>query len=204
MSKELWDRWFREGVYSQNPDPPRVLEQYVDWFPDGRALDVATGTGRLSVFLATRGYAVDAIDQSREGLRVARQRAADRGVEANWLQADAGSFVFPQERYDLVTIRSYRALDRLTDITDALKQDGVLFYQDHLRTTEPMTSGPLDDRSRVGANELLRACLGLTVIHYKEFTAEKDSGELDAYAQVIARKSNESAQPLPRRRTYQD
>lgn len=202
--KDTWDDRFRSGGYSRNPEPPRVLEQYVETFPDGRALDIATGTGRISVFLAKHGYVVDAVEQSEEGIRIARQRARDVGEDVNWIQADALDYVYPESTYDVVTIRSCRLLDRLTDIKAALKPEGILFYQDHMRTTEPLQSGPSDDQYRVGANELLRNCLDLTILHYKEFTAVKDDGDLDAYAQVIARKSTAPSQRLPRRELYQN
>jgi len=57
-----------------------MLERYVDSAHPGRALDVATGTGRNAVHLAAEGYEVDAVDQSRAGLEIARERAADRGA----------------------------------------------------------------------------------------------------------------------------
>lgn len=200
--KSVWDERFRSGGYSRNPDPPPVLSQYVETFPDGTALDIATGTGRISVFHAVHGYAVDALDQSREGLEIARQNARDRGVasDIDWIQADALSFPYPAAEYAVITIRSFRIIDRLTDVKAALKPGGVLFYQDHLRTGEPMESGPSDDRQRVGTNELLRACLDLTVIHYKEFTAKDGS---DAYAQIIARKPSGDADPPPARSAFQ-
>ena len=47
-----WDERFREGEYPRDPDPSPVLRDYVSEFPDGGALDVATGTGRNAVFLA--------------------------------------------------------------------------------------------------------------------------------------------------------
>lgn len=70
-----WDERFREGEYPRDPDPSPVLRDYVSEFPDGGALDIATGTGRNAVFLAEAGYTVDAIDQSREGLRISRENA---------------------------------------------------------------------------------------------------------------------------------
>lgn len=193
-----WDRRFREGTYSLDPEPPAVLERYLDAFPAGRALDIATGTGRLSVFLAEAGYEVDAIDQSRAGLEVARDRAAERGVAVNWIQADATTFDYPESAYELVTVRSFRLLDRLTDVKAALKPGGVLFYQDHVRTPTPMDSGPADDRQRLASNELLRAGLDLTVLHYAEFETVKDTGKSGAYARLVARKSTGPSQPLPR------
>ena len=194
-----WDERFREGTYPTDPDPPTVLERYVETFPDGTALDIATGTGRLSVFLAERGYDVDAIDRSGEGLAIARRNAEERGVadRCRWIQADALSFDYPEDAYDVITIRSFRIYDRLTDVKEALAPGGVLFYQDHMRTAEGVDYGPPEER-RVGANDLLRACLDLTVLHYREFR----SGSADhrgAYAQVVARKSSGSTQPHPHR-----
>lgn len=74
-----WDDRFRAGEYPQDPDPSPVLQRFVDTFPAGRALDVATGTGRNALFLASHGYEVDAIDQSRAGLRITRETARVRG-----------------------------------------------------------------------------------------------------------------------------
>lgn len=202
--KEKWDNRYEKREKPRDRDPPVTLQQYIETFPDGNALDIATGTGQISLFLAAEDYEVDAIEQSKVGLDIARQRATEKNVEVNWIQADAMEFEYPEEEYELITIRSFRVLDRVTDIKGALKPDGILFYQDHMRTSEPIGSGPSDDRYRVSTNELLRACLDLTVIHYKEFTTVKDDDRLDAYAQIIARNSSESTQRYPRRSVYQD
>lgn len=75
-----WDERFRTGAYPRNPDPHPVLERYLPTFLAGRALDLAAGTGRNAVPLAAAGYRVDAVDQSCERLRIARQNARDNGV----------------------------------------------------------------------------------------------------------------------------
>jgi SAM-dependent methyltransferase len=197
-----WDERFREGEYPIDPDPAPVLQRYVEAFPDGRALDIATGTGRNAVFLADRGYTVDALDRSREGLEIARSNAEDRGVADNctWIHADAYEYAYPEDTYDVITIRSFRILERLTDVKAALTAGGVLYYQTHLRTTEAMDYGP-SDRHRVGANELLRACLDLTVLHYREFTTG-ENGHRGAYAQIIARNSSGHTQSYPHSQTF--
>ena len=122
-----WDERFRDGDYPQEPEPSPVLRSMVGTFPDGRALDVATGTGRNAVFLAEAGYEVDAIDQSREGLRITRERAEQRGVadRLSVVCADATEYDYPENRYDVVTISFFRTLDRLNDIKSALKPGGI-------------------------------------------------------------------------------
>lgn len=199
-----WDERFREGSYPRDPDPAPILRRYVEGFPDGRALDIAAGTGRNAVFLAEEGYEVDAIDNSREGLKIARENATDRGVEdrCTWIHADALEYAYPEGAYDVITARSFRILDRLTDVKAALAPGGVLYYQDHMRTSESVDYGPPEER-RVGANELLRACLDLTVLHYREFRSGPEDHR-GAYAQVIARNTSGHTQPHPHRRIFDE
>jgi SAM-dependent methyltransferase len=194
-----WDERFRTGDYPRAPDLSPVLGRYLDELPDGRAMDVATGTGRNAVPLAEAGYRVDAVDQSREGLRVARDRARDRGVadRVEWIQADLSTFAFPEETYDLVTVSFYRAVDRFTDIEEALAPGGVLFVQHHLRSSDPVESGPSSDRYRYGANELLYACLGLTVLYFDARTERRADGRTGATTQILARKSHGASQSYP-------
>ncbi|MFB6082634.1 MAG: class I SAM-dependent methyltransferase [Halorientalis sp.] len=193
-----WDERFRAGEYPQDPDPDPLLERYVDAFPAGRALDVATGTGRNAVFLAAEGYRVDALDQSRAGLEITRENARERGVADRLepIQTDVPSHGFPEERYAVVTISFYRALDRLSDIKAALEPGGYLFVQHHLRTTDDVDRGPSTDRYRFAANELLRACLDLTVVYYDE-RIERSDGRRGATARVLARNSTGQHQSYP-------
>ncbi|MFB6123013.1 MAG: class I SAM-dependent methyltransferase [Haloferacaceae archaeon] len=197
-----WDERFRTGEYPRDPDPSPVLRDFLPDVPDGRALDVATGTGRNAVFLAAAGYDVDAVDRSREGLAIARENAARRGVDerVNWIQADATTYPFPENRYELITVSFFRLVDRFPDLTEALVPGGYLFVEHHLRSTEPTPSGPSTDRYRFAANELLHACLDLTVLYYDETTAERPDDRRRASVRILARNSSGTRQSYPRRR----
>lgn len=196
-----WDERFRAGEYPMDPDPSPVLRRFIDDVPTGRAIDVATGTGRNAVFLATEGFTVDAIDQSRVGLQAARENARDRSVadRVNWIQADVATYGLPVEEYDLITVSYYRVVDRLPDIKAALAPGGYLFVEHHLRSTESTPSGPSSDRYRFAANELLHACLDLTVLYYDETTEERPDDRRRANARILARKSHGQRQSYPRR-----
>ncbi|MFB6154995.1 MAG: class I SAM-dependent methyltransferase [Haloferacaceae archaeon] len=193
-----WDERFRNGDYPRAPDPDPVLRAYVDSFPDGRALDVATGTGRNAIFLASHGYRVDAIDQSEAGLKIAGEEARERGVadRVSFERADATEYEYTEAAYDVVTISFFRTLDRLADVKAALAPGGVLFYQHHLRTTEEVARGPSTDRYRFASNELLRACLDLTVLHYEE-TSSLYEGRPSATVTLVARNTTGGAQSYP-------
>ena len=193
-----WDERFRTGAYPTDPDPSPALQRYIETFPDGRALDIATGTGRNALFLADHGYQVDALDQSREGLSIARDHASERGVaeRTNWIQADIPSYEFPERTYDVITISFYRAVDRFPDIKEALTPGGVLYVQHHLRTTDSVDSGPSGDRYRYAANELLHACLDMTVLYF-DATREQRDEKTAATTQLIARNTSGHHQSYP-------
>ena len=177
-----------------------MLRRYADSLPTGKALDIAAGTGRNAVFLVARGYRVAALDGSRAGLEITRKRAAERNAadRLELIQADIPSYEFPTDTYDLVTISFYRAVDRFPDIKEALADGGVLYVEHHLRTTEPVESGPSGDRYRFSANELLRSMLDLTVLGYHERTETRSDGRTAAIARVVARKGTASRQSYPK------
>ncbi|KAB1191107.1 MULTISPECIES: bifunctional 2-polyprenyl-6-hydroxyphenol methylase/3-demethylubiquinol 3-O-methyltransferase UbiG [Haloferax] len=197
---DKWDERFSEGEYPTDPEPSPVLRAYVDTFPEGRALDVAAGTGRNAIFLATEGFDVDALDQSSAGLEIIRNRAKEAGIDdrVQTVLADATEFDYPESTYDVVTISYFRTLDKLGAIKTALKPGGVLFYQHHLQSSPPATVGPSTNRYRFQSNELLRACLDLTVLYYEESTEDRD-GRTSATATIIARNSRGGTQSYPSR-----
>ncbi len=59
--------------------------------PPGRALDVGCGTGRDAVYLAKRGWQVTAVDFADAAIAKAEQRAADEGVQVQWVVGDVSS-----------------------------------------------------------------------------------------------------------------
>ena len=195
-----WDERFRTGQYPQDPEPSEMLRRYLDAMPDGRALDIAAGTGRNAVFLAEQGYRVDALDGSIAGLEITRKRAAERDAadRLELIQADVPSYAFPSETYDLVTISFYRAIDRFSDIKDSLRDGGVIYVEHHLRSSEPVSSGPSGDRYRFAANELLHSMLDLTVLGYEERTESRPDGRTSAVARVVARMTSGPRQLYPK------
>jgi SAM-dependent methyltransferase len=196
-----WDERFASGEYPRAPEPSPVLRAHEPSLPGGRALDVAAGTGRNAVFLADRGYDVDALDASRAGLRIVRERAAERGIgdRIETVQGDVSTYGFPTEAYAIVTMSFFHALDRFADFAEALAPGGYLFVEGHLRSAEPSPSGPSDDRYRFAANELLRAGLGLSVRYYDETTGERPGDRRRATARLLAQKSTGGRQSYPTR-----
>jgi tellurite methyltransferase len=69
--------------------------------PGARVLELGCGEGRDSVFFASYGCAVTAVDVSAAGLRKAERLARRAGVEVHWVHSDAARYL-PRGRFDFV------------------------------------------------------------------------------------------------------
>ena len=78
--------WERRNV----PELWRPLFEGPDAMEPARALDIGCGSGRDAVHLAGRGWQVSAVEFVDKPLARARQRAAEEGVEVQWVKGDVG------------------------------------------------------------------------------------------------------------------
>lgn len=70
--------------------------------PGDRVLDVAAGSGNISIPAATTGASVTSTDLTPELLDRSKQRAAERGLELQWREADAEALPFADNDFDAV------------------------------------------------------------------------------------------------------
>ncbi len=68
----------------------------------GSVLDVGCGTGENALFFAARGCAVTGVDYLEPPIAAAKQKAAERGLAATFLVADAVKLQERTERFDNV------------------------------------------------------------------------------------------------------
>ncbi|MDR5672707.1 class I SAM-dependent methyltransferase [Halalkaliarchaeum sp. AArc-GB] len=207
--RDRWNERYRDDEFELPDDPVPELARRIDTLPDGRALDVATGSGRNALFLAEHGYDVEAVDVSDEALAQARARADELDLEIDWIRADVtdpeGAFQLEPRAYDLIVVSFFYSPELLPELKEALAPGGVLVYEHHLRSSDPVEVGPSDDRVRFRSNDLLRSCLDLTVLHYAEATRHgKEDGRPSTIATVVARKSCGGAQSYPAERDMRD
>lgn len=172
-----WDRRYASGEYTPRSRPTPFLLEWLAHIPLGRALDVATGTGRNALALAGAGYQVDAVDISAVALGRAREEADRRGLEANWIVADLDTDALPGDGYDLISVLRYRNPDLWPRLASALAPDGWILVEHHLQTSRDDVVGPSDDAFRLAPGELLRAFGDLRIVHYSERIEPADDGE---------------------------
>ena len=101
-----WDERYGRGEHATE-EPSRLLVRAVELFAGRgtakgvappRALDIACGAGRHAVFLAARGFDVTAVDSSRVGVGLTRERARAAGVVVDARVADLERGEFESSR----------------------------------------------------------------------------------------------------------
>jgi SAM-dependent methyltransferase len=111
VDRQQWDARYSGAGFEWSMHPNQFLTAELDGTPPGRALDLAAGEGRSSVWLAARGWLVTAVDFSRVGLAKGRRLSADHGIgdgngdgQVDWVVADLGEYTPARSAFDLVLI----------------------------------------------------------------------------------------------------
>lgn len=99
----MWDERYAVEDYVYGTEPSGVLIRRNHWLkPGARALCVADGEGRNSVYLAGQGLKVTAFDGAAPAVEKARRLAAERGVEVDYAVQDVFDWSWPVAEFDLV------------------------------------------------------------------------------------------------------
>jgi SAM-dependent methyltransferase len=107
VDSRRWDERYAGAEFEWTRQPNQWVAAELAELPPGRALDLAAGEGRNSVWLAERGWQVTAVDFSGVGLNKGRKLAAARGVDEariEWILADLGEYEPDQGSFDLVLV----------------------------------------------------------------------------------------------------
>lgn len=200
-----WDKQFAEDDPEKWRRPSRFLVKNIHLFGgavvdnDGskkRALDLASGPGRNSVYLAEHGFTVNAVDNSKTGLEMAREFARERGEEVagnlNLIEADLDDFKIEPDGYDLIINFYYLNRDLIPEMAAGLKKSGYLVFE-----TFTKEHGGFNEKSNpthyLEPNELLKLVLKILdgkrfhILYYRE-GAHFEEGLMRSVAQLIARK----------------
>ena len=163
-----WDHVYSQSDHMRYPATTEVLTENDFLLPStGMALDLASGLGANSIFLAEHGLAVTAWDSSGVAIHKLTAYAVQQGLNINACQEKIMADSFTESSFDVIVVS--RFLDRtLSDaIIGALKPDGLLFYQTFTRE-KTSRKPPNNPDYLLTENELLALFSPLRVIFYRE------------------------------------
>jgi SAM-dependent methyltransferase len=104
VSSQQWDERYSGDELVWTSTPNQFLVAEVVGLPAGRAVDLACGEGRNSIWLAEQGWEVTGVDFSPVGLAKAKRFADLCDVEVNWVESAIEDWTPSPDGYDLVAM----------------------------------------------------------------------------------------------------
>lgn len=103
--KRNWDERYKTGELPwdsniRSRELARVLEERK--IAPSRAVELGSGTGTNSVFLAERGFDITALDVSPTAIEMAQKRAEAAGVEVEFFTADLADLKLDLKPFDFI------------------------------------------------------------------------------------------------------
>ena len=194
--RDKWDARYLAGAYEARLHPSALL---ADWA--GRlevacaasmAIDIACGAGRNALFLARRGWHVDAIDISAVALGRLRATAEAEDLPVICVERDlepaSGALNGIEDRkYSLALLIRYTDMPLVEALPRILAPGGYLIAEMHLQT-DAAVAGPRSPRFRVAPGELRRAAAAFELLYYNEGLQADPDGRTVALAQLVGRR----------------
>lgn len=167
--RERWNK--RHGAEQEPTGPSDFLRQVFDhssWrIQPGRALDIATGKGRNALFLAKKGFSVDATDISEVALKEARRQAEQEGLAITFKQADLEDLELPEAAYDVILNFNFLQRSLIPEMKKALKLGGYIVFETYL-IDQRVLGHPRNPAYLLGHNELLELFRDFRILNYRE------------------------------------
>jgi len=203
-----WDARYRNGAYAERPWPSTFLEQNIVALPssggDGshghdKALDLACGAGRNSVFLAQHGFTTQGIDISAAAIAAGSAYACQVKTKVAWrcqnlLEQTGGKNLGRDPIHDLghfqlIILFRFVAPGLLTHLMDHLLPGVHLMVEEHLQhDLGEQIVGPRNPDFRVAPNALLgeveAASQSFDVIEHFAGLVAEPSGEKAAVSRL--------------------
>ena len=194
-STSEWDAKHRAAAVGSREEPAGFVQELLPLLPLGPALDLACGTGRQTLLLASRQQ-VTAVDSSSVALEILKQRAVDlhypvshikrlaqianRGHSIQLWQADLEDVSLPSETFSLVVCVNYLQRSLFSQIESTLTPGGMLLFETYTVAQFDFAGGPRNPNYLLGLGELRTAFPSLRHLFYRELRAGKGIASLIA------------------------
>jgi tellurite methyltransferase len=183
--RERWNQKYRENPGAWLEPDPFLAWAYAEYihplFPrGGRALDLAGGAGRHSIWLAKQGWDVTLIDISETGVELARQNAGPLAPHIHCVIDDLTQFQASQTQYDVVMGFFYLEREIFPAILQAVRPGALLLYKTYTMDQLKLPGGPKDPSHLLAPGEILSLIRGMRVLHHSETVVEKATAEIVA------------------------
>ena len=193
-----WNARYARHEPGSLPAPSPPLPDAVAGVSPGRALDLACGTGRHAIWLASRGWRVDAVDGSETAISLLLANAASAGCRDRIeprvadLEAAPPEFAIAPAAYDLIVDCYFLHRPLFAAIREGVRPGGLFVAALHL----PAVDGHRGHSYVLHPGELKRMVggWGWEVLHGMERAGavrapRATTGDDPGVAEIVARRS---------------
>lgn len=169
--REKWDKKYTEmAALLQMRPPSELLERFHTETAGKKALDLACGGGRHTLYLAKKGFQVHAVDISSVALDALRQKTDSPNITL--IEADLDDFTLQPGSYDLIVKTNFLDRDLIERAQTALAPGGIMIVETYM--ADPGNEKPDSNPDfLLKKDELLsRFSHSFTILEYREFWNE--------------------------------
>jgi SAM-dependent methyltransferase len=182
--KEKWNAKYESNSGLDGRGPSQWLADHADLLDgQGKALDIAMGEGRNTLFAASLGYDAWGVDVSEVGISRAESLARENNLTIHTQIADLDHYNIEENTYDLILCFYFLNRRLFEGIRNGLKPGGILIFKtftvDYLKYSNFKREWVLEK------NELPEAFSELKILDYQE--VDEPENEI-AHASLVARK----------------
>jgi 2-polyprenyl-3-methyl-5-hydroxy-6-metoxy-1,4-benzoquinol methylase len=178
----IFDKIYASPAPPFNGEPSAFLARAIEGVTPGKALDIAMGQGRNSLYLARKGWDVTGYDVSSVGLATAEASAAKAGLKIHTVQKSHSDFDFGTAQWDLIAMvfpgTSMDDEDLLRRIKASLKPGGMIVVEQFNAPPVEGAKGP--------PNALFQTFQAFRVLRYEDVQDVSDWGRMKARIGRIA------------------
>ena len=194
--KDQWqDKWndrFSKDEFIYGKEPNRFLKEEIKKLEPGKILFLGEGEGRNSVYAATLGWKVDAVDYSDAAKAKTEKLSLEKKVSINYHVEDLFSYSPKQNYYDAVAIIYIHFDEELREIlfkkaVDSLKSGGKIILEVFEKNQIKYTSGgPKETELLYSLEDIAENLIDLEFEKFSKENIDLDEGPLhQGKAEVI-------------------
>lgn len=186
MRIEEWHARYRrrERAEDFSEEATPLLVETVRKLAPGKALDLACGTGRNALWLASHGWSVRAVDGAPAAIEILNARAHDRGLRIQTQVADLESaeFKIEPDSWDLIAKCYYLQRSLIPAVKAGVRPRGIAIVIVHL-----VDPGEQITYKHATPGELRDFFADWEMLHYFE-GQPRDAAHKRAVAEVVGRR----------------
>lgn len=135
QDRQKWDeKYIKKSELLRPREASENIRKFVEKSTGAKALDLACGAGRNTIYLAKHGYEVDALDIAEAALDALAAEAHREEVSAlvNAQLADLDTFTPATETYELIIMMNYLDRGLIVRAQEGLKREGLFIVETYM------------------------------------------------------------------------